>query len=397
MLSKLASSTIITALILLTSFGPQLAEALAITASKDTATRLQISTAADHVISFTLPTGIDLDVTTQHDGFHFDFPASFTSAGTWANADFAFTDSNGSHTIEGTTQGAGTITCTSTTAQNVCVAVDTTNNIFTVKPSTTYTASSTASAITFTILGTGAGGTLTNPASVAATNIDFQMCDETASCFTSFTISHSSQIAYAVIDDDAVAITATVNSSITFDLDTAGSNDSTCDTDETAAPYIIALGSITTTDTRVSGATDTINLICVDLDTNASGGAVITIANANGTNGLASTSVPADDIDSVTGSVADNTENYGVCIVTSTATTGTLDDEGLYDGDTCAANSETNNVKTLSATAGNIFDTNGAPIAGGRGTISVQASITGVQPAHSDYTDALTFIGTGTF
>ena len=398
MFKKIATSITMVALVLITSFGPQLAEALAITASKDTATRLQISTNADHVFSFTMPTAIDFDVTTQHDGFHFDFPASFVASGTWANADFAFTDSNGSHTIEGTTQGAGTITCTSTTAQNVCVAFDTTNNIFTVKPSTTYTSSSTASAVTFTILGTGAGGTLLNPASVASTNIDIQMCDEVAACFTAFTTSHSSQIAFGVIDDDTVAVTASVNSSITFDLDTAGSNDSTCDTDETsgAGGYTIALGSITTADSRISGATDTINLICVDLDTNAGGGAIITVQNANGASGLVSTSTPADDIDTNDGvAVTAGTENYGLCVVTFT---GGLDDEGGYNGDTCAANSATNVVQSMSAvTPETIFDTDGAPIAGGRGSIAVNASVAVSQASHNDYTDAITFLATATF
>jgi hypothetical protein len=85
--------------------------------------------------------------------------------------------------------------------------------------------------------------------------------------------------------------------------------------------------------------------------------------------------------------------------VTSTASTGTLDDSELggYDGDTCAANSETNNVQALSTTPETIFDTNGAPIAAGRGTIAVNTSITIAQPAHADYTDALTFVATGTF
>jgi hypothetical protein len=44
-----------------------------------------------------------------------------------------------------------------------------------------------------------------------------------------------------------------------------------------------------------------------------------------------------------------------------------------------------------------IFDTNGAPIAGGRGTIAVNASIATGQAALNDYTDAVTFIATATF
>lgn len=374
---------------------PQLANALALTASKDTATRLQISTTADHTVVFTLPTGIDFDSTGNTDFLRVDFPAGFTLGGTWVAGDFTFNDGT-SRTINAVEQGAGDVDCTvAAGVNNVCISIDTTNNIFTIKPSATYTASATAATVTFTIDGTATDGTLTNPGSVAATNIDFQHCDNVASCDTAFSSTHSSQIAYGIIDDDTVAITATVNSSLTFDMDTTAAD--TCGTTESAAPYTVALGTITNADTRVSGATDTVNHICIDLDTNAGGGAVVTINNANGASGLVSTSVPADDIDSTDGSVADNTENYGVCIVSTSAATGTLDDTGGYNGDTCAANSETNNVQALSTTPEDILDTDGAPIATGRAQIAVNASITIAQPAHNDYTDALTFIATGTF
>ena len=395
LLSKVASSVTMVALILVTSFGPQLAEALANTASKDTSTRTQISTTADHTIVFTLPTGIDFDSTTQTDVIHIDFPASFTLGGTWVAGDFTLNDGT-SRTSVTPSQGAGTIDCTvAAGVNNFCVAVDTTNNIFTIKPSSSWTASATGATITFGIDGTSTDGTLTNPASVAATNIDFQVCDEVASCTTSFTTTHSSQIAYGVIDDDTVAITASVNSSITFDLDTTAAD--TCSTTETAAPYAVALGSITSADTRVSGATDTVNHICVDLDTNAGGGAIVTVANANGTNGLVSTSVPADNINSSTASVADNTENYGICVVSVSDGGGTLAIAGTYVGNTCAANSETNQVDALSTTPATILDTASAPVATGRAQIAVNASINIAQASHNDYTDALTFIATATF
>jgi hypothetical protein len=374
---------------------PQLANALAITSSKDTATRLQISTTADHSIVFTLPTGIDLDRAGNTDTLQVDFPAAFTLGGTWVAGDFTFNDGT-ARTISAVAQGAGTIDCTPTGGANdVCVAVDTTNNIFTIEVGASYTASATGATVTFTIDGTATDGTLTNPGSVAATNIDFKMCDETAGCPAGFTTVHSSQIAFGVIDDDTVAVTATVNSSLTFDMDTTAAD--TCGTTETAAPYVVALGTITNSDTRISGATDTVNNICIDLDTNAGGGAVVTINNANGASGLVSTSTPASDIDSSDGSVGDNTENYGVCIVTTSAASGTFDDAGGYNGDTCAANSETNNVQALSTVPEDILDTDGAPIATGRAQIAVNASITIAQPAHNDYTDALTFIATGTF
>lgn len=88
MFKKIASGVTMVALVLIMSFGPQLVEALAITASKDTATRLQISTTADHTIVFTLPTAIDFDSTGNTDFLRVDFPATFTSGGTWAVGDF---------------------------------------------------------------------------------------------------------------------------------------------------------------------------------------------------------------------------------------------------------------------------------------------------------------------
>ncbi len=167
-LSKFASSITMVALILVTSFGPNLAEALAITTSKDTATRVQISTTADHVITFSLPTGIDFDSTGTTDFLRIDFPATFSQGGTWQTTDFAFTDSVGARTIQAVSAGAATVDCTvSAGANNVCVAIDTTNMIFSIKPSSSYTASATASTITFTIFGTTATGTgtFTNPSS----------------------------------------------------------------------------------------------------------------------------------------------------------------------------------------------------------------------------------------
>ncbi len=182
---------------------------------------------------------------------------------------------------------------------------------------------------------------------------------------------------------------------ITFDLDTTSAD--TCGVTESSTPYTVALGTLTTTDTRVSGATDGINHICVDLDTDASGGAVVAVRNANGATGLASVSVPTDGIDSADSAVADGTEMYGLCVVSTSATTGTLDDEGEYNADTCAANSETNDTGSLSTTPESIFDTNGGSVTGGRGQISVNASISSITPAHTDYSDTITFIATGTF
>ncbi|QQR50088.1 hypothetical protein IPF86_03345 [Candidatus Nomurabacteria bacterium] len=121
----------------------------------------------------------------------------------------------------------------------------------------------------------------------------------------------SGTITVDIIDDDQVSVTASVNQSITFDLD------ATVADGETNTPYSVALGTITTTDTRVSGSTDTVNMIVAEADTNASGGLVVTVRNANGSNGLVSTSVPADNINSADAAMIDGTENYGLCVITA--------------------------------------------------------------------------------
>lgn len=193
----------------------------------------------------------------------------------------------------------------------------------------------------------------------------------------------------SINDDDQVTVTATVNQTITFDLDTSVADG------ETSTPYSVALGTITTTDTRVSGSTDSINMIIAEGDTNASGGMVVTVRNANGANGLVSTSVPADNINSADGDMIDGTENYGLCVITAGLTGFSIDT--AYTSTDCATNSETNDVEALTTAGENILNSAGAPLSNGHAEISVNAAIAGATVAHSDYTDTLTFIATGTF
>lgn len=365
-------------------FVPATVDAASITSAKATFGRLKASTDADSVVvQFVTPTGIQSG---GADTITLTFSADFTLAAESAtNFDIGLGDSGTCSTASYTDE------IVALTPSSTDWGVDVTGQVITFSPATDDTLTA-GFCIRFemgtaaTTGGTGSASTIANGA-----------VDDDDTITIGGVFGDSGTIDIPIVDNDQVTVTATVTSSITFDLDTTSSD--TCSTTETATPYSVALGTITTTDSRVSGATDTINHICVDLDTNASGGAIVTVNNANGASGLVSTSVPADDIDSSDGSIADGAENYGLCIVSTSATTGTLDDSELggYDGDTCAANSETNNVQALSTTPETMFDTNGAPIAAGRGQIAVNASITGVQPAHTDYTDTLTFIATGTF
>ena len=183
------------------------------------------------------------------------------------------------------------------------------------------------------------------------------------------------------------------NDTITFDLDTSVADG------ENEGAQSVALGTITVSNSKVSGTTDSVNMIIAELDTNATGGAVVTVRNANGASGLVSTSVPADNISSADGTISNGTENYGLCVITATLTqtSGTFAIATPYSGNTCVTNSEINDIEGLTTTGEDILNTAGGSVVGGHAEISVNGAISGITPAHSDYTDTLTFIATGTF
>lgn len=203
-------------------------------------------------------------------------------------------------------------------------------------------------------------------------------------------------ISVSLLDDDQVTISATVDPSLTFDLDVAAAD--TCSTTESPSPYNVALETITTANSKVSGTTDGVDLLCLDLDTNATGGAVITVKNANGANGLVSTSVPADDIDSVSDTITNGFENYGICVIQAVGNAGgDFTEVAPFNEGDCTADEQSPFVGGFDGTSQTLANTQGNPIASGRVTVAVAAAISAVTDAHSDYTDTLTFIATGTF
>ena len=94
--------------------------------------------------------------------------------------------------------------------------------------------------------------------------------------------------------------------------------------------------------------------------------------------------------------MADGTENYGLCVVAVSQTTGTLSKASPYNSGSCAGNTETNDVQGLTTTGENIV-TSTAPLGAGRAQIAVNGAISTSTPAHTDYTDTLTFVATATF
>ena len=189
----------------------------------DTMTTIKDNTTADHTIKWTLPSGITLDRAGTTDYMRVDFPAAFTNGGTWAVGDFTLAVNDGGRalTINAVEEGAGDIECTvADGVDNVCISVDTTNKIFTIKPSATFTATTADQYMVLTIDGTAANGTLTNPDIVAATNyvVALAMCDEAANCSTFGTSSHTGSLAVYIILDDQVVVSATVDPTISFTL-----------------------------------------------------------------------------------------------------------------------------------------------------------------------------------
>jgi len=357
---------------------PSFATAATITSAKATLGRLKASIANEYgTIQFATPTGIQ---TGGADTITFTFSSDFVlAAEAAANFDVELGDS---------------ATCSSATYTDKTVAlapsstewgVDVTGQVITLSPDTdeTLTAGYCMRLVWGTATNTGGTGSTSTIANGAA--------DDNDTIAVAGAFGDTGTITVDIIDDDQVGVTATVNQSITFDLDVG-----TAGTENTGTPYNVALGTITTTDTRVSGATDSVNRVMMDLNTNATGGATVTVRNTNGANGLVSTAVPADNIGSADGAIADGTENYGLCVISVTQTLGTLSKASPYDTGTCAADSETNDIQGLTTAGENIVSST-APLSDGRAQVAVNAAISGITVAHADYTDTLTFVATATF
>lgn len=176
---------------------------------------------------------------------------------------------------------------------------------------------------------------------------------------------------------------------LVFDIDTSVADG------ETSTPYSVALGTIGTADVEASGTTDSVKMIILEGETNATSGVVVTVRNSGGANGLKSTSVPGDDIASADGAMSAGTENYGLCVITA-GLTGFVR-ASPYNSGTCATNSNTNDIQGLTSTGENILNSSSSPMPVGHAEISVNGAVSGTTPAHSDYADTLTFIATSTF
>ncbi len=317
------------------------------TSMSDTLSRQMVSTSATHTLVATFPSGTwDNTETVTFD---------------YSTPSFALVDS--------------TPACSLSTGNTCTAAVDASTDVVTL----TCTQAGGCSGVLTLAAFTG-----TNPGSAGSKKITL-----------AGTGGIDGQFAVAISDDDQVTISATVDPMITFDLDTAETDT------ESASAYAVTLDTLTPGVPKSSGDTSNVEFIWTDLTTNAEGGAIVTVKNANGGNGLVSASVSGDDIDSANGTMAAATENYGLCVENATyaptASQGSYAASSPFSNAGCDDDSTDNVVGGLTTSAQTILNSATDPILAGRAAIVVNANANGLTRPHDDYADTLTFVATATF
>jgi len=378
MIKKFVSSFLMIALVIMTSgvLNPFVANATTVTTATATFGRIKASAPADSIIlRFASPTGIQ---TGGADTISLTFSADFTVAAVAAaNFDIGLGNS---------------ATCSSATYSDEIVAltasatdwgVGVSGQVITFSPETDDTLTAgyciqIEMGLAATTGGTGSASTIANGAA-----------DDNDTIIIGGVFGDSGTLTIEIIDNDQVTMSASVAETITFDLDTATTNT------ESATPYTVNLGQLLYTQVNRSDHSG-INSIYMDAATNATGGMTVTVQNANGADGLKSTSVPTDKIVNAAAVMSAGTANYGLCVVSGP--TGGLSRAGTYNsGGTCTTASSTNEVEALTTTPLPLIASTSASTAAGRAEVLVNATVTSSTPAHADYADTLTFIATASF
>lgn len=305
MIKKIVSALSIVAVVFGTlAYNPLTATAAQMTGVKDTLSTVTVNTTATHVITATL---VGANTFQAGDTIVYDFiNADFTlnAIGNWQVGDFAFSDSTGSRTILAVSTSSGVAPTCTTAGNNVCVTIDTTNNTFTVFPTSggSFTASSAASPTTFTINGTTAAGTgtMTNK----ATDVD-------SSVYTITETTDSATGAVVAETNGTVNITATVSPTLTF------SND-----DPTIGFGTLTSGAARWANGAATGSASTTTAHTMTVGTNATSGYTLTYNGAlltSGANTIAAATISAD----ADGTPGSNQFALGVTVTgTGTASAG---------------------------------------------------------------------------
>jgi len=198
-----------------------------------------------------------------------------------------------------------------------------------------------------------------------------------------------------IVDDDQVSVSSDIDPSLSFNVGTSTS----CGGSFSGNGGTLNLGaldsaSITTSDTGG------VYHICTRVSTNATSGAAVTVKALYGA--LTSTSTPADTIPSSTATLSAGTEGFGICVgsdVSHTgkdATTPTGADPTAQSPFDSACTTAAHNVGALTTSAQPLWTISG-PTQNAFARIFVKAAIAPGTPAHSDYTETVTFIATATY
>lgn len=172
------------------------------------------------------------------------------------------------------------------------------------------------------------------------------------------------------------ASAATVNPSLTFDIDVSASDT------ETSAPYSAGFSNLLA-DTVINST----EKIWIDLDTNGDSGGSVFVAADN--TGLQSATT-SYTIASATANLSSASEGFGAQNASATQSGGgPLTAQAPYNG-------ASQNVGVLDNVLRQVYVSSG-PITGGRGSIQLKARATGETPSSNDYTDVLSLIAATSF
>lgn len=178
-------------------------------------------------------------------------------------------------------------------------------------------------------------------------------------------------------DYSVVATAATSQVSLTYDIDIS-STDS-----ESAAPYVISMGSLTPG--TISTAT---NRIWFDLASNAENGAFVYVRGQN--NGLKSAS-QAYTIPAVSADLTGQNEGFGIRVASTAQTSG----GPLAAVAPFVGSGEI--VGALTTASQTIVDSSSKPIVAGRASVLVKAKVSSTTPAAADYADVITAVASAGF
>ncbi len=359
-LSKVTSAVTIIGLIAFL-VGPKITMAASLVSIKDVMTTQAISTTAKHTITYTMAAGHNFQAA---DRIAFDFVnADFTlnAIGNWQTADFTFNDGT-ARTINAVSSSSGVDPSCTAGANNVCVNIDTTNNTFTVFAAGSFTASSNAASVTFTIDGTTTAGTGT------MTNKSSDVDSSKLTITDSGSNTDSGAGAVVVETNDVVTVTATVDPVLTLAI---GSNS-------------VALGTLSTGSANSGSHT-------ARIASNATGGFQLTYNGATLTSG--SNTIPA--YGSQASSVA-GTAGFGINMVSNT--TPSVGSNVTTNSGTCdslpADYGTTNKYSFVASTA--TLLTSQTHVGDCTYTVSYVANMSNTTVAGS-YSTTLTYIAAATF